>query len=52
MNGIVAEIVKNVKNNKGVFEFKVVVQAVTKVFNTGDVYVKCTCADYKYRFKH
>lgn len=52
MNGVVEEIVKNLKNNRGIFEFKIVVQAVTKVFNTGDVYIKCTCDDYKYRFKH
>lgn len=52
LNGVVSEIAKNVKNNKNVFEFRTVVQAVTKVFNTGDVFVKCSCDDYKYRFKH
>ena len=52
LEGVVAEIQKNVKNNQNKFEFKTVIQALTKVFNTTDVYVKCTCDDYKYRFHH
>lgn len=52
LEGVVAEIQKNIKNNKNKFEFRTVIQALTKVFNTSDVYVKCTCPDYKYRFKH
>ena len=50
--GVVDEIAKNVKNNKNKFEYRTVIQAITKVFNTGNVYVKCTCDDYKYRFSH
>ena len=48
----VVEIAKNVKNNKNKFEYRTVIQAITKIFNTGNVYVKCSCDDYKYRFAH
>jgi hypothetical protein len=52
VEGVAAEIQKNIKNNNNKFEFRTVIQALTKVFNTTDVYVKCTCDDYKYRFHH
>jgi hypothetical protein len=52
LEGVVAEIQKNIKNNGNKLEFRTVIQALTKVFNTSDVYVKCTCADFKYRFAH
>ena len=52
MEGVVAEIAKNVKNNKNQFEYRTVIQALTKIFNTANIYVKCTCDDYKYRFAH
>ena len=52
LEGVVAEIQKNIKNNGNKFEFRTVIQALTKVFNTTDVYVKCSCPDFKYRFAH
>lgn len=52
LEGVVAEIQKNIKNNGNKLEFRTVIQSLTKVFNTSDVYVKCTCADFKYRFAH
>jgi hypothetical protein len=52
LEGVVAEIQKNIKNNGNKLEFRTVIQALTKVFNTYDVYVKCTCPDHKYRFAH
>jgi len=52
LEGVVAELQKNIKNNQNKFEFKAIIQALTKVFNTSDVYVKCTCPDFKYRFAH
>ena len=52
LEGVVAEIQKNIKNNGNKLEFRTIIQALTKVFNTSDVYVKCTCADFKYRFAH
>ena len=52
LEGVVAELQKNIKNNQNKFEFRTVIQALTKVFNTSDVYVKCRCPDFKYRFAH
>ena len=52
IEGVVAEIQKSIKNNSNKMEFKTIIQALTKVFNTTDVYVKCTCPDHKYRFAH
>jgi hypothetical protein len=52
MEGVVAEIARNIKNNKNKLEFKTIVQALTKVFNSANIFVKCTCPDYKYRFAH
>lgn len=50
--GVVAEMTKSIKSNKYKFEFKTVLQALTKVFNTTDVYTNCTCDDYKYHFAY
>ncbi len=52
LEGVVTELQKNIKNNQNKFEFRTVIQALTKVFNTSDVYVKCKCPDFKYRFAH
>lgn len=52
IEGVVAEIQKSIKNNGNKMEFKTIIQALTKIFNTTDVYVKCTCPDFKYRFAH
>jgi len=52
LEGVVAEINKNIKNNGNKLEYRTIVQALTKVFNTTDVYIKCTCPDFKYRFAH
>ena len=52
MDGVVAEIAKNIKNNKNKLEFRTIIQALTKVFNTANIYVNCTCPDYRYNFDH
>lgn len=52
LEGVVAELQKGIKNNQNKLEFKVIIQALTKVFNTTNVYIKCTCPDAKYRFAH
>lgn len=52
MEGVVAEIAKNIKNNQNKLEFKTVIQALTKVFNTANIYVRCTCKDYAFNFEH
>lgn len=43
LNGVVAEIAKNIKNNDNKFEYRTVLQSLTKIFNTSNIYVKCTC---------
>lgn len=50
--GVIAEIAKNIKNNQNKLEYRTIIQSLTKVFNTGNVYVKCTCPDYTYNFAH
>lgn len=52
LEGVVNEIQKNIKNNGNKFEYRTVIQALTKVFNTTNVYVKCSCPDAKFRFAH
>lgn len=52
MDGVVAEIARNIKANKNKLEYRTIVQALTKIFNTANIYVKCTCDDFKYRFAH
>lgn len=52
LEGVIAEIAKNIKNNNNKFEYRTVIQALTKVFNTTNIYVKCTCPDYTYNFSH
>ncbi len=52
LEGVVGEIQKNIKNNGNKLEFRTIIQSLTKVFNTTDVFVKCTCPDFKYRFAH
>ena len=43
MEGVVAEIAKNIKNNKYKLEFRTIIQSLTKVFNTAQIYINCTC---------
>jgi hypothetical protein len=52
MDGVVAEIAKNIKNNQNKLEYRTIIQALTKVFNSANIYVKCDCPDYKYTFAH
>lgn len=51
-DGVIAELAKLLKSNNNKFEFKIVIQALTKVFNTTNIKVKCTCDDFKYRYAH
>ena len=46
MEGVVKEIANNIKNNKNQLEYRTIIQALTKVFNSSNIWVKCTCADY------
>ena len=52
MEGVCAEIARNIKNNKYKLEFRTIIQALTKIFNTANIYTKCTCDDYKFNYAH
>ena len=52
MEGVIAEIQKNIKNNNNKLEYRTIIQALTKVFNTSDIYLSCSCPDFKYTYKH
>ena len=52
MEGVVKEIANNIKNNKNQLEYRTIIQSLTKVFNSSNIYIKCNCQDYKYRFAH
>lgn len=50
-SGVLKEISSQIKiNNK--LEFKTILQSMLKVFNSGDVYIHCSCPDFKYRFDY
>lgn len=42
-SGVLGEIRKAVKQNNGKLEYKAIAQAMSRVFNTGDVSINCTC---------
>ena len=52
LTGVVEEIAKNIRNNNDILEFKTIFQALTKVFNSGQVKVRCTCPDFKFSYAH
>lgn len=52
MEGVVAEIAKNIKSNHNKLEYRTIIQSLTKVFNTTNIYTKCTCPDHLYNYAH
>lgn len=52
-NGVIDEIAYNLRLGKEEeVNFRHVIQALTRVFNRADVYVSCTCDDWKYRMQY
>jgi hypothetical protein len=49
LQGILREIQRQLRTNKGKLEFKVVLSSLSAILNTGDVYTSCTCPDATYR---
>ena len=49
---LLREIQNQIKINKNKLEFKTILIALTRLFNNDDVYVSCTCPDFKYRFAY
>ncbi len=50
--GFLDELHNFLNNNGNVFDRKIVVKALTRAFNSGEVYFNCTCADFRYRHKY
>ena len=51
-SGVLEEIRKAVKANNGKMEYKAIAQAMSRVFNSGDVSINCSCPDAKYRMRY
>jgi hypothetical protein len=49
LHDILKEIQRQIRQNKGKLEFKIVLSSLSAILNTGDVYTGCTCPDAKYR---
>jgi len=47
--GLLKEVQREIKANDGKLEYKVIARAMSRVFNSGDVSLHCTCPDFKYR---
>lgn len=45
---ILPEIKREIHANKNKLEFKCILRALITVFNSDDIYVSCTCPDWKY----
>lgn len=52
IKGVLEEIQQQVKRNNDKLEFKVILMSLMKVFNTGDVFVGCSCPDARYRMAY
>lgn len=49
LQGVLREIQKQIRSNKGKLEFKVILASLSAVLNMGDVSTGCSCPDAKYR---
>ena len=49
---ILNNIQQEVKSNNNKLEFKCVLRALLRAFNGEDVYLGCSCPDFKFRFQH
>lgn len=51
-DGILDAINRELKNNSWTFEYKVVYKAIIDAINKQDIYVSCSCPDWKYRMSY
>lgn len=52
-DGALQEIAKQIRlNQKGKLEFKFILQSLIRMFNSDNVYIRCTCPDNKYRMAY
>lgn len=50
-NGVLKELHKILASGRP-FDFRAIAQALIRAFNSEDVYINCSCPDWKYRFNH
>lgn len=50
LNRVLEELQKVLKSTKKPVEWKNISYAISTVLNTGDVYINCSCPDFKFRF--
>lgn len=51
-DGVIKELAQQIKKNNGKIDFKTVVVSLNRVFNADNVYISCTCPDFKYRIAY
>jgi hypothetical protein len=51
-NGVLREIQEQIKRNNNKLEFKCVLIALQRIFNQGNVFVSCSCGDFRYRIAY
>lgn len=47
--GILDKLQKAIEKNNGKLDFRIIVRVLIECFNKGDVYIFCSCPDWKYR---
>lgn len=50
--GVLDEIHKQIESNNGTLNLRCVIRALVSAFNGDNVYVRCSCPDFKYRFAY
>lgn len=48
-DNICKQFKREIKSNNNVLEYKCIYRALVKVINREDIYISCTCGDFKYR---
>ena len=51
-SGVLKEMQNAIKQNNGVMEYKAIAQAMSRVFNSGDISINCNCPDQIYRQRY
>lgn len=51
-SGFLEKLHNEIETNGNVLALKTVLRAIVNSFNTDDVYIRCNCEDYRYRFSY
>lgn len=51
-SGFLEKLHSEIETNGNVLALKTVLRAIVNSFNTDDVYIRCNCEDYRYRFSY